>query len=108
MWVVVRTPDSTIVVSSWPQGASLMALDASRMAKNNSPTKKRKYLRTLMVTVSFRTGRPQAVEVMFLTAGVDDQWQVTCVNSRYILTERLYYGTVKLHTGRHKILEPSI
>lgn len=50
-----------------------MALDASRMAKNNNPTKNRKYLRTLMVTVSFRTGKPHVVDVMFLTAEVDDQ-----------------------------------
>lgn len=66
--VSIRTPDITIVVSSWPQGANLMALDASLMAKNNSPTKNRKYLRTLIVIVSFRTGRPQVVEVMFLMA----------------------------------------
>lgn len=69
----VRTPDNTIVVSSWPQGASLKALDASRIAKNNRPTKNKKYLRTLMVTVSFCTGRPQVVEVMFLRAVTNGQ-----------------------------------
>lgn len=51
------------------------------MAKNNSPTKNRKYLRTLMVMVWFRTGRPQVVEVMFLMAGVHDQLPVTQSNS---------------------------
>lgn len=62
-----------MVVSSCPQGASLKALDASLMAKNSRPTKNRKYLRTLIVTVSFRTGRPQVVEVKFLTAAVHDK-----------------------------------